>query len=498
MIKTKILVVEDNEDVFVFILDQLEELGYEVKIARHGLEALEKVEQEHPDLIVLDVMMPKMDGFEVCRRLKSNGETKHIPILMLTAKGQDEDKATGLNLGADYYLAKPYTEILFEAAVKSLLRRPKPLPFSDYENHCTFSISCKPNSKIDIRVGGEVTLTATSKQLLDMNIDAYARRANENSIQDWRFTCKQLGKELYEKIFTAHPTLLANYSRALGEVKEEEMLHLHLESTRDFLRVPLEFLFEGLDINSDYLILNHPFTRRVTGVRTKRKLLSPSSFNQLFAQNKVLKILLIASNTKPPIPGVDEEIRALSGSLEELFAKRRISVRIKTIPTEEATYETVKKELQRCKYHIVHYAGHGTYNNSSPERSYLSFWEGRYLQGPIKDMSVTELRMLLRGSKTQFFYLSGCFGTKTGNSSQLLDDDFLGIADGLIHAGIPSVLGYRWPVSDSQAKEIALAFYRSLAQQGQLDTALLHARRELAAKNRDDITWLSPILIMQG
>ena len=80
----------------------------------------------------------------------------------------------------------------------------------------------------------------------------------------------------------------------------------------------------------------------------------------------------------------------------------------------------------------------------------------------------------------------------------LLDDDFLGIADSLVQASVPAVLGYRWPVSDSGATTLALAFYKSLAKQGQIDTALLDARCKVAAQDRDDITWLSPILIMQA
>jgi CHAT domain-containing protein len=106
--------------------------------------------------------------------------------------------------------------------------------------------------------------------------------------------------------------------------------------------------------------------------------------------------------------------------------------------------------------------------------------------------------MLLRDSNVRFVYLSCCRGTTTSAAANLVDNDFLGIADGIIHAGVPAVLGFRWPVSDSGAKTLALEFYTSLAKQGQLDTALLDARREVATRNRDDITWLSPILIMQA
>lgn len=121
--KPTVLVVEDDADVVLFIADNLEYLDYKVLIARNGLEGLEKARQEKPQLIILDVMMPIMDGHEVCRHLKTDADTRQIPILMLTAKGQAHDKAMGINLGADDYLAKPYDKAEFEARVKALLRR---------------------------------------------------------------------------------------------------------------------------------------------------------------------------------------------------------------------------------------------------------------------------------------------------------------------------------------------------------------------------------------
>jgi len=211
-----------------------------------------------------------------------------------------------------------------------------------------------------------------------------------------------------------------------------------------------------------------------------------------------LSILLISSSTPPRLPSIDREIQEIDALLKILFAKQGIAVQITRIPSERATYQRVRRELERCQYHIIHYAGHGSYDRVSPEKSSLLFWQKEYWRGKVMRISVSELNTLLGGSNTRFVYLSCCLGATTGDQKALLEDDFLGIADGLIRAKIPSVLGYRWPVSDSRAKEMALAFYSSLAKQGQIDTALLHARRVLAARNRDDITWLSPILIMQG
>lgn len=138
MPKAKILLVEDEPRVVIFAEDQLKHFGYEVVVAYDGREGLEKAQKEKPDLIVLDVMMPEMDGFEVCERLKSDPKTKNIPILMLTAKGDKKDVAKGLNIGANGYLAKPYSMLEFEARVKALLRDAKPSYPAERQNPFVF------------------------------------------------------------------------------------------------------------------------------------------------------------------------------------------------------------------------------------------------------------------------------------------------------------------------------------------------------------------------
>ena len=122
MSQTKILFVDDNPHVVVLAVDQLQFLGYQVEVARDGKEALDKVDESRPDLIVLDIMMPKIDGYEVCRRLKSAIGTRDIPILMLSAKGQIQDKVMGLDVGADDYLPKPYDLDELKARIEAFLR----------------------------------------------------------------------------------------------------------------------------------------------------------------------------------------------------------------------------------------------------------------------------------------------------------------------------------------------------------------------------------------
>ena len=109
MAKGKILVVDD-EIYIVHILDfSLGMEGYEVVTALDGEQALEKARAEKPDLIVLDIMMPKLDGYETCKRLKADPETKDIPVILLSAKGRNVDQKVGFEVGADDYITKPFS-----------------------------------------------------------------------------------------------------------------------------------------------------------------------------------------------------------------------------------------------------------------------------------------------------------------------------------------------------------------------------------------------------
>jgi len=121
MSKGKILVVDD-EIYIVHILDfSLGMEGYEVVTALDGEQALEKVKTEKPDLIVLDIMMPKLDGYEVCKNIKSSASTQHIPVILLSAKGRNLDQKLGLDVGADGYITKPFSPRKLVERINQLL-----------------------------------------------------------------------------------------------------------------------------------------------------------------------------------------------------------------------------------------------------------------------------------------------------------------------------------------------------------------------------------------
>ena len=120
MVKPRVLVVDDEISIVKFLRANLESRGYQVLVATNGVEALQNFEMELPDLVILDIMMPKMDGFEVCRRLR---EWSQIPIIMLSARGDENDKVKCLDLGADDYITKPFGKDELIARVKAVLRR---------------------------------------------------------------------------------------------------------------------------------------------------------------------------------------------------------------------------------------------------------------------------------------------------------------------------------------------------------------------------------------
>ncbi|MGB8217809.1 MAG: response regulator [Candidatus Methanoperedens sp.] len=121
--RPKVLIVDDEMDTLLPLKKSLEAGDYIVVEALNGQEALDIVKNEIPDIILLDIMLPGMDGYEVCSRLKNNALTKNIPIIMLTARDNVKEKVKGLETGADDYVAKPYNLHEMKARIKSVLRR---------------------------------------------------------------------------------------------------------------------------------------------------------------------------------------------------------------------------------------------------------------------------------------------------------------------------------------------------------------------------------------
>jgi DNA-binding response OmpR family regulator len=161
--RAKILVVEDEPAMVAGLRDNFEFEGYEVITAQDGMEGLERALDESPDLVVLDVMMPRMSGLEVCKQLRAKRAS--LPIIMLTARGQEIDKVVGLELGADDYVTKPFSIRELLARVKSVLRRSAVLP-KDKEQHAFADVEVDLRRCRVLRSGKALEFSAKEFDLL--------------------------------------------------------------------------------------------------------------------------------------------------------------------------------------------------------------------------------------------------------------------------------------------------------------------------------------------
>ena len=123
MSKKKIVIVEDEPDILEVLSYDLKREGFDVSHALDGIKGLSLVEKVEPDLVILDLMLPGLDGLEICRRIKSVEKLKHIPVIMVTAKGEESDIVIGLGIGADDYVAKPFSPRELVARVNAAIRR---------------------------------------------------------------------------------------------------------------------------------------------------------------------------------------------------------------------------------------------------------------------------------------------------------------------------------------------------------------------------------------
>ena len=160
-----ILVMEDEDALATLLQYNLEKEGYDVVVAADGEEGLVQVDERQPDLILLDWMLPKVSGIEVCRRLRGRAETRNLPIIMLTARGEESDRVRGLDTGADDYLTKPFSMVELIARIRAVLRRIRPGLADDRVGHGDIIID-----RVAHRVrrdGKEVHLGPTEFRLLD-------------------------------------------------------------------------------------------------------------------------------------------------------------------------------------------------------------------------------------------------------------------------------------------------------------------------------------------
>ncbi len=165
MARESVLVVDDERDILELVKYNLDKEGYQVTVVGTGEDALAATRTKMPDMVVLDLMLPGVDGLEVCRRLKSDAKTRNIPIIMLTAKGTEADVVAGLELGASDYLTKPFSPRVLTARIKAVLRRGLEVADDEVTIHVK-EITIRPGRHQVLVKGQPVELTATEFRII--------------------------------------------------------------------------------------------------------------------------------------------------------------------------------------------------------------------------------------------------------------------------------------------------------------------------------------------
>lgn len=487
MIPKKVLIVDDNIDFLNTIGPILEDEGHQVYLINNNKQALQFALSNQVDVALVDLRLQGDDeedesGLVLALALRNVNAT--VRIVIVTGYSV---KTASIRRAIQYYRITEYLEKTSEIDL-SILDLLKQEIHEDQRTDTFLTFSMAMGQTLTVRARGEYVLSSRTTRVLTIETRRFAHQveiARSGNANHLRFQIKTIGQELWQEIFQKHASVLDIYSRA---EERSDRLSFQFEAPNSFLQLPLEFLTN----DSKILALEYPIVRFIYGSAPRRNAISPNFLATVQQVTKKLRILLIASNTKPDIPGVDEEIKELL-----MIFKTYDFIDVKFINTERASFARVERELSGSNYDIVHYAGHGFFDWTDPESSFLVFWKEINRGGGTVQMSSNRLHDLLKESAVRFFFLSCCSGTASGSEDDLLYDDFLGIAEAINRSGVPTVLGYRWPVSDMRAIDLAVHFYRSLLKHGRPDIALWEARKKLYASNPDDMTYFSPIMIHQ-
>lgn len=192
---THILIVEDDPALSELLTYNLESAGYRTTLLDQGEDAVPEILDERPDLVILDWMLPNLSGIEICRQIRANAETRLLPVIMLTAKGEDPDRVRGLDTGADDYIVKPYSPAELIARIKALLRRSNPERAADM---LTFEdIVMNLGEHWVSRAGKRIKLGPTEYRLLQVFLEKPGRVYSREQLLD-----KAWGRDIFVELRT--------------------------------------------------------------------------------------------------------------------------------------------------------------------------------------------------------------------------------------------------------------------------------------------------------
>lgn len=499
-----LLVDNDSEDVTVRTWPaSLRDAGYRHVEVAVGAEAVQlarkRFKRGEIDLLVTDIRLKDNDderdrsGLVLAEEL-----SKLIPVIVVTAHSTAQYARDAL---------EPHTALAYvekNNGVGALIQAVEQAP-RRYREHVS------GNPPYQDRIFRRMTLTCVFGQPIGIHCDDVATRTDECLFGEdgwlasttaipgasWHAECKRSGVELFRRVF-GHREVAECYRKLQGaEGDRPENVHLRFDGPIACLKIPVEYCCEPNSVRDNFVVAKHPLARSVLNLEPARSAISPEFLNELKAQNRPLRILLIASDTLPDIPAVDTEVTKVGQLLRREFANQGLRVVVDVLGTNRAALETVEEAVRTGRYDIVHYAGHSGFDKTRPDRSGVVLWRRPNRQGGRVFVQVSQLNAWLSDSSVRFVYLSSCESAQSGVPSQLWDNDFLGISSGVLSAGVPAVLGLRWPLYDRSGMKLALAFYQELTKTGQLDLALWRARRTIRELANYDSTWMSPVLIVQ-
>jgi DNA-binding response OmpR family regulator len=486
-----LVLIIDDESLYLDNIRNCVQPTFDVHRESTGEAALEWLERERPVLIVLDwILEPelpgKLRGRDVLARIKGDPALQRIPVMVLSWWAEAE-RVFAYN--PDEHVMKQDFNKQFGVRFRRLMSRAATWPF-DSAPERTLSLLVRNHARVDI-VSGIIESHEQTQHNLELDLEKLKALAHHDVFSyttgEWRPTAVHIRDHLF-RIMQEHKDLQQVIRNVIKRPHR-----VNVAGNHNMLEVPLEFL---PDLNGKgYFVLQHAFSRSLLVADVVfEPSISPKLLNDLHRRNQPLRVLLVASNSGD-LPGVEHEIEQIGKLLADNPKGLRTELKLLKTSDGTLTLAAIHHELEKNPYHIVHYAGHGEFNEQRVQDHRL----------PIKSRDVTRpdylpataLSTLWFKHRPSLFYMSCCRGAAIGSRKDLIHNDLLGLVDAAVLAGVPTVLGFRWPVTDTGACLLATAFYDNLLQTGRPDHALSEARRKAYRVNADDPAWLSPVLVMQ-
>lgn len=492
----RILIVDNSTDLQKTYSASLIDEGHQAAIANNEREALNLITtpQYSFDFALVDLRLHDEDddedesGLTLAIAIKALRPT----IQVILVSGHLPHSVTRLR-GEKYFIPFFVEKSLdfLDTILQIIQLEPSEQPGNwrrFYRDTTRLSLMFESKQTIFVRGRGKHSTSQRTSKVLEVDVESYARqmRLAKPETPEQLFQIKNIGVSLWRTVFHDHQEVLNAYQTGSSKGK---LLSLRFEGTPDFLRLPIELARP--DKSAECLAIQHPVSRYICGASPHRRSISP----EWLIDKEKLTVLIIASNTTPAIPNVDKEASDLKNRLTTQYGIY-CKVEVRLITSEKATISKVRTEVSRRDYDILHYAGHAAHHSQTPDDSYLLFRSDTE-PDEYEKLRATELKILLEDSEARLVYLSSCYGQAASGESAFLDNDFLGLGQAITKAGIPTVVGFCWPVSDRYAPEFALKFYDSLLKEGSPEVAMWRARRYLNGRYPNDSTWMSPILIHQ-